>query len=474
MTFAPANQEFVERFGDQLPPDRFSRADARFLIEQRGLATGQPDSLVARPRSTAEVALIVRQANAANVAVIPYGGGTGLVGGQIRSAGPPSLILSCERMKKISKIKPETRVVTTQSGVVLSDLHAALGQQDMIFPLSLGAQGECQIGGNLATNAGGAQVLKYGNMRDLCLGIEAVLPTGEVFNGLSELRKDNTGYDLRHLLIGAEGTLGIITAATLRIFPKPVQQCTAILNIRDLGDALSILEQARIKLDDRVTAFELINLTGVDLVGKHLPDVRIPIAEKSEWMVLIEVVSLIEGDLDSAFNAFVEAEIESGRITNGTVAQSAKQRDEIWTFRETIPLGNRREGAIASHDISVPLDVVASFIESTSRHFHRQYDVRINCFGHVGDGNLHYNIFPGAGRVASDYRNVKAHISDYVYKAVLDTGGSISAEHGIGRFKKAQLAATADPTKLGVMAAVKKALDPNGIMNPGALIDVPS
>ena len=401
---------------------------------------------------------------------MPFGGGTGLVGGQVAEDGPKSLILSLEKMNAVREVYAEENVLIAEAGVILADVQAAADANNRLFPLSLAAEGSARIGGNLATNAGGTSVLRYGNTRDLCLGLEAVMPSGEILNGLSRLRKNNTGYDLRHLLIGSEGTLGIITAAALKLSPKPAKIGTAMLVVESPKAALSLLSLARDQLGEMVSGFELMHKQGIDFLTQYMPDVRQPLDAAPEWTVLIEVGLPAAMDPQSALETLFEEGMEAGLVSDGVIAQSQAQSDAFWTVRESIPEANRRVGSISSHDISVPLGALAGFIEEANQRIDKIGDFRINCFGHVGDGNLHYNVFPQEGRTRADHQNVREEIKRTVHDLTHELGGSVSAEHGVGRLKVDDLERYGDPTKLTAMRAIKTALDPFGIMNPGAVL----
>ncbi|WP_299688196.1 FAD-binding oxidoreductase [uncultured Tateyamaria sp.] len=454
---------------DLLPEDRFAVADAAYLEEPRGRYAGQA-GLLALPRATQEVAVLVQAAAALRIPVIPYGGGTGLVGGQVAPDGPRPLILSLERMTAIRAVYPQENVLIADAGAILADVQAAAAVENRLFPLSLAAEGSARIGGNLSTNAGGTGVLRYGNARDLCLGLEAVMPDGSILKGLSRLRKDNTGYDLRHLLIGAEGTLGIITAAALKLFPRPAQTGTALFHVASPEAALTLLSLARNQIGDGVTAFELIHRQGFDFLAETMPDVENPWTETPDWSVLIEV-GLPHGiaPQDALAQLYLAAS-EQGLSHDGLIAQNARQAQAFWTVRETIPEANRRIGSVSSHDISVPLGAIATFIQQANAQIASLGAFRINCFGHVGDGNLHYNVFPVPGKSRSDHEAERDQIKRLVHDLVHELGGSVSAEHGVGRLKVDDLERYGDPTKLAAMRAIKSALDPHGIMNPGTIL----
>ena len=443
---------------------------ASYLLEPRDLFRGQA-SLVLRPGSTEEVAAIVSYCNERRIGIIPYGGGTGLVGGQLSGDDPAPIVLSLERMDQIRAVVPEENAMIVEAGVILQDAQEAADAANRLFPLSLAAQGSARIGGNLSTNAGGVQVLRYGNARDLCLGIEAVMPNGEILHGLKTLRKDNTGYDLRHLLTGAEGTLGVITAAALKLFPKPGEQVTAMLAVPSPAAAVGLLRMMQDWLGDTVTAFELIKGQGIEFLDKVLPGFTDPLPERPEWRVLTEISGGGKTGLEHRTQDALEAAFDAGFVTNGAVASSEGQRANMWNIREHLPEANRRVGSVSSHDISLPIGQVAGFLERADgvvRNIDSAF--RINCFGHMGDGNLHYNVFPPEGRAHRDYDNLRKTVRQAVHDLVAEMDGSVSAEHGIGRLKTADLVRYGDPTKVATMRAIKAALDPNGIMNPGAVL----
>ena len=463
--------EFIDKAQTQLPKDTLREVPGSYLEEPRSILKGSKNSILALPQSTKEVSTIVNFCRATGVGIIPYSGGTGLVGGQVNPTDDPVVILSTSKMNKIRKIYPDERVVIVDSGVILDDLQKAVEEDDLFFPLSLASQGSCRIGGNLATNAGGVQVLKYGNIRDLCLGIEAVLPNGEVFNGLKRLRKDNTGYDIKNLLIGSEGTLGVITGASLRLFPKPNHVATAILSVRSPSIALELLNNAQEFLDERVSSFELIGQKAIEFIKKVLPSIKVPIKSSLSWFVLIEITSSQDQKIKDTFEEFIQLALAKNLVEDGIIAQSEEQRKTFWSFRESIPEANRLVGSIVSADISLPLSEVAGFIETVSEKISSISDCQINCFGHVGDGNLHYNLFRNWNKPISNYENSAPDLSRLVYDEVVSRNGSISAEHGIGRLKKEQFLQTADRVKVETMKAIKNAMDPSGLFNPGVLLD---
>ncbi len=465
-----ADPSFVAGLAAELPDGTLLPPEPRYLVEPRGRWIGQAGA-VALPRTVGDVSVILQAANRARVGVVPWGGGTGLVGGQLMPKGPAPIVLSLERMSALRGVYPAENAMVVEAGMILRQVQAEAEKLGRIFPLALASEGSCRIGGNLSTNAGGLNVLRYGNTRDLCLGIEAVLPDGTVFNGLKRLRKDNTGYDLRHLLIGAEGTLGVITAASLRLYPKPAEAGTALLAVASPAAALELLALAEQRLSGMISGFELINRMGIDFLAEVMPDVSSPLADNPEWMVLIDI------GLPSGFGAaqvhlaaLFEAALAAGLSPDGVIASSEAQRARLWRIRESIPEANRRIGAVSSHDISVPLSLIPEFIAKAGPVLAQIGEFRINCFGHLGDGNLHYNVFPTRGKSRIDHENQREAIKTCVHDLVDSLGGSVSAEHGLGRLKVDDLTRYGDAGKLFAMRAIKAALDPNGIMNPGAVL----
>lgn len=440
-------------------------ADPAYLEEPRGIYHGRP-GFVARPTSTDQVAQIVRLAGQKRIGLIPYGGGTGLVGGQISTFGPVPLIVSLEKMNTIRNVFASENTIVAEAGAVLSDVQSAAEEVGRLFPLSYGSQGSARIGGALAVNSGGLNVLRYGMARDLCLGIEAVLPDGQVLNGLKRLRKDNTGYDLRHLLIGSEGTLGIITAAALKLVPRPSNRATAFISVPDPAAALELLSLFQNHAGETVSAFELIAGTSFDFLAEAFPDMRQPLTTRPAWSVLVELGAGPGVSTEDLLLKTFEIALDAGLAEDGAIAQSDAQRDAFWQLRESIPLANKAIGAIASHDVSLPLSEIPQFIKAGEATFGQK--IRVNTFGHLGDGNLHYNFFPPKG-AARDAFNA-GDLSTQVHDMVVARGGSFSAEHGLGRMKADALERYGDPAKLSVMRTLKQALDPLGIMNPGAVL----
>lgn len=432
--------------------------------------------MVLCPDSTEIIAGIIGFCAKHRIGVVPFGGGTGVVGGQVGGQGAPDgvrpIVLSLERMSRIRRVMPDENALITDAGVTLAEIQAEAAGVNRLFPLSLASEGSCQIGGNLATNAGGVQVLRYGNARDLCLGIEAVLPDGSILHGLKTLRKDNTGYDIRNLLIGAEGTLGIITGAVLKLFPRPGATVTAMLSTSGPASAIALLRHLQDQLGDNVTAFELIKRQGVEFL-RGSPGFMDPLPGDPAWRVLVEVTGAAESGLEQRAEHVMSDAFARGFAQDGVIASSETQRQSIWAIRERQPEGNRRVGAVASHDIALPIGRIAEFIRRADEHVAAIFDrLRINCFGHLGDGNLHYNIFPPEGENAADHAHLRGELRAAIHDLVHAFDGSISAEHGIGRFKTDDLIRYGDPARLAAMRAIKRALDPYGIMNPGAVLRV--
>lgn len=439
-----------------------------YLVEPRGRFAGQA-GLVAAPRNVDEVAAVVRACAAARVGIVPRGGGTGLVAGQVMADGPAPLILSLERMTAARGIWPEENVMIAEAGMTLQAVRDAAAGAGRLFPLSLASQGTAAIGGCLSTNAGGVTALRHGTARALCLGIEAVLPDGSIVHDLKRLRKDNTGYALRDLLIGAEGSLGIITAASLKLVVPPPNVGTAMVQVPTPQAALTLLALAERHMAGNVTAYELIAGQSLAFLSETLPLIRHPLPGAA-WSVLIEVGLPLGMDPQAALEALFAEAAAQDLVLDGVIAQSGQQAADFWSLREHIPEANRRIGAIASHDISLPLSEIAGFIQQAGAALAARADVRLNCFGHLGDGNLHFNIFPAKGRGRSEYDDQRKALSRLVHQMVVDRGGSFSAEHGVGRLKVEDLQRWGDPARLAAMRAIKTALDPLGIMNPGAVL----
>jgi FAD/FMN-containing dehydrogenase len=418
---------------------------------------------VVRPASTREVAAVVALCAREEIAVVPQGGNTGLVGGSVPTGGRREIVLSLGRMNRILAIDVLNDTLTVEAGCVLAAVQKAAQDAGRLFPLSLAAEGSCQIGGNLSTNAGGVNVLRYGTAREQVLGLEVVLPDGRVWNGLRALRKDNTGYDLKQLFLGAEGTLGIITAAVLRLFPKPSATATAWIALENPRAAVELLGVLRERVGDRLSAFELISRACLEAVQRHSRDVQDPLAAVHPWHVLAEFADSGEPD---ALRERVEAALadcaERGALRDAAIAQSGEQSRGLWRIRETIP---EAQFTNVKHDISVPVSKIPEFVDQAGRALAAVFpDVEIYCFGHVGDGNLHYNV----GSEALMPR--REQVSRIVYDTLDAFGGSISAEHGLGQLKREEIRRHKDPLELELMRALKRTLDPKGLMNPGKLL----
>jgi FAD/FMN-containing dehydrogenase len=446
-----------------------------YVVDWRGVYRGAA-AAVARPANTAQVAAVMKLCAETGTPVVPQGGNTGMCGASVPNAAGNEIVLSLARMNKIIDVDPLNNTLTAEAGCVLASIQQAAADAGRLFPLSLGAEGSCQIGGNLSTNAGGVNVLRYGNTRDLVLGLEVVLPDGRIWNGLRGLRKDNTGYDLKHLFIGAEGTLGIITAATLKLFPRPAANATAWMAVRDPEAALRLLALMRRHCNDRITAFELISQHSLELVWKHVPGTRDPLAEPSPWVVLTELAdagdeATLRADLERALEAALQEEL----VVDAVIAESRSQAQALWHMRESIPEGARQESVMVyRHDIAVAVGRIPEFIREAQAALEARFPgVRLICFGHLGDGNLHYNAYLPE-RLRSDAAAREAHdVTETVYDIVQRYGGSFSAEHGIGLSKVAELARYKSAVELDLMRTVKRALDPQGLLNPGKVLQAP-
>jgi len=427
---------------------------------------------VVRPGSTAEVAAVMRACAAARAAVVPQGGNTGLVGGGVPDASGTQVLLSLTRLNRIREIDAANLTLTAEAGCVLQAVQQAAAAEGLLFPLSLAAEGSCTIGGVLATNAGGTQVLRFGNARELCLGLEVVMADGEVWNGLSGLRKDNTGYSLRDLFVGSEGTLGIITAATLKLAPQPAAVTTAWAGCDTLAQAVALLALARARLGAGLTGFEAMGRFALDLTARHFPTLPRPLPGAA-WGVLLEQ-SDTEGEAQARerFEALLGTALEAGHIGDAVVAESLAQSHGLWQVRESIPLAQAAEGLNVKHDISLPISLIADFVAATDADLLRRFPgVRLVNFGHLGDGNLHYNVQVPEGVAAAQFlQQHEADINELVYEAVAARGGSFSAEHGIGAFKREELVRYKSPVALALMRRIKQALDPEGLLNPGRVI----
>lgn len=428
---------------------------------------------VVRPASAVEVAAVVRLCAAAGIAIVPQGGNTGLVVGSIPDKTGTQIVLSLQRMNRVRALDPENMTLTVEAGCILQQVQETAVQAGLLFPLSLAAEGSCTIGGNLSTNAGGTQVLRYGNARELCLGLEVVTAQGEIWNGLSGLRKDNTGYDLRHLMMGSEGTLGVITAATLKLFAQPAAQLTAWASVADLQSAVKLLGLAQRQLGASLTGFEVMSQFSLGLVAKHLPHLQVPLYEQSPWCVLLE---LSDGESEDharqQLGTLLESAWDDEWVGDAIVAQNLTQAQALWQVRESISMAQAKEGLNIKHDISLPISRIAEFVAETDALLQTRFPgVRLVNFGHLGDGNLHYNVQAPAGVDSQDFlQEQEQDINTLVFDQVLRHQGSISAEHGIGTLKATTLPRYKDPTALAMMRAIKQALDPQNLLNPGKVL----
>ncbi len=424
---------------------------------------------VVRPGSTAEVAAVVKACAAHGTSIVPQGGNTGLVVGSVPDDSGTQVVLSLTRMNAVRALDKDNLTLTVEAGCVLQHLQDVAEQAGFLFPLSLAAEGSCTIGGNLGTNAGGTQVLRYGNARDLCLGLEVVTAQGEVWHGLTGLRKDNTGYDLRHLMIGSEGTLGIITAATLKLYPLPAATLTAWAAVPSMEAAVQLLGMAHHTLGPGLTGFEVMGQFALSLVDKHYPQLRVPLFKDQPWCVLLENSDCeSEAHARQQFEALLETAMAAGCVTDAVVAENIAQARGLWHIRESIPLAQAEEGLNIKHDISIPVSRIPAFVAETDALLEREIPgVRLVDFGHLGDGNLHYNVQAPAGADGKAFlRDWEDQVNTLVFDQVARFEGSISAEHGVGELKAHKLPSYKDPTALAMMRALKQALDPQNILNP--------
>lgn len=442
-----------------------------YLTENRGLYHGA-SPLVLKPGSTAEVSAILKLASETGTAIVPVSGRTGLVGGQVPREESQDVLLSLERMNKIREVDPVADVIVADGGAILADVQKAAEAHDRLFPLSLGSEGSCRIGGNLATNAGGTAVLAYGNMRQLCLGLEVVLPTGEIWDGLRRLKKDNSGYDLRDLFIGAEGTLGVITGAVLKMYPRPRGKQVAYVGLSSPEAALQLFEKASQRCGSALTGFELMPRIGIEFTTRHIPGVRDPLASVHPWYALVDISTSDSAETAETMMQELLAEaFEAGLVSDAAIAASLAQQDAFWHLRESMSDVQKPEGGSIKHDVSVPVSRIPTFLAEADAAVHALIpDARICAFGHLGDGNIHYNISQpvGADKAAfiARWREVNAVVHAVVHRHT----GSISAEHGVGQLKRDELAASRPAIETELMRRIKQAFDPAGIMNPGKVI----
>jgi FAD/FMN-containing dehydrogenase len=430
---------------------------------------------VVRPANTAEVAAVVKACANALTAIVPQGGNTGLVAGSVPDASGQQIVLSLQRMNTVRAIDPDNLTMTVDAGCILHNLQQAAETAGFLFPLSLAAEGSCTIGGNLGTNAGGTQVVRYGNARELCLGLEVVTPLGEIWQGLTGLRKDNTGYDLRHLMIGSEGTLGVITAATIKLYPLPAARLTAWAAVPSMEAAVQLLGMAHQHLGAGLTGLEVMGQFALSLTDKHFPNLRVPLYKDTPWCVLLENSDHeSESHARHLFENLLKAAMNAGCVTDAVVAENMSQAQALWQIRESITSAQAQEGLNIKHDISIPISQIPAFVQATDAVLLKEIPgVRLVNFGHLGDGNLHYNVQAPQGQDDKVFvREMEDRVSTLVFESVARFKGSISAEHGIGSQKVDKLPRYKDPVALGMMRAIKQALDPQNIMNPGRVIPI--
>ena len=444
---------------------------APYLVDERGRYHGKAPMIV-RPSSTNEVVAVLRICSEESVPIVPQGGNTGLCGAATPFEHGGEIVLSLTRMNKVREIDPLNYTITVEAGVILADVQKAAAEADRLFPLSLGGEGTARIGGNLSTNAGGTGVLRYGTARELALGLEVVLPDGRIWDGLSGLRKDNTGYDLKHLFIGAEGTLGIITAAVLKLFPMPRDLQTAFVAVPSPFAAIDLLSRAKSATDDRVTAFEWIPRLPLEFTLRHIAGARDPLADHHDHYVLMEFSA---GDAAVGLRELMERILadgmDAGLVIDATIAESGAQASDFWRLRETLPEAQKHEGASLKHDVSVPISSIAAFLEQASAAVTEAVPgIRICAFGHLGDGNVHFNLSQPEGADGAAFLARQEEINRIVHDIVVSMRGSISAEHGIGRLRRDELAHYKQDVALDLMRRIKATLDPNGIMNPGKVL----
>ena len=463
----------IRTLADLLGADQVltSAADmSAYLADWRGRYRGAATCVV-RPASTAAVAAVVRACAEAAMPIVPQGGNTGLCGAATPAGDGHAVVVSLTRLNRVRQIDTANNTMTVEAGCVLATLQAAAAQAGRLFPLSLAAEGSCQIGGNLSTNAGGVQVLRYGNARDLTLGLEVVLASGEIWDGLRGLRKDNTGYDLKHLFIGAEGTLGIITAAVLKLFPLPRANATAWLAIASPAAAVRLLADLQARFASTLTACELVSDVALGLVRQHIPGPH-PALSASPWHLLIELsAGGDEGELREALGALLAEALASGTISDAVLAQSGEQARRLWAMRENIGEAQRIDGLSIKHDVSVPISRLPEFVERADQALTEAFPgLRIVAFGHIGDGNLHYNQSQAAAGLNAAFLAAQPTVNRIVHDLVDELGGSISAEHGIGQLKRDELLRYKSPVEIEMMRTIKRVLDPQGLMNPGKVL----
>ena len=441
-----------------------------YLLEERGLFRGE-SSLLLKPQNTEEVSKILKLCNKYNIKIVPQGGRTGLCGGTIPSENGQEIMLSLERMNKIKDLNEANFTITVDAGCILNNIQNIADEKNFLFPLSLASEGSCTIGGNLSTNAGGINVLRYGMARDLVLGIEVVLANGEIWSNLTSLRKDNRGYDLKQLFIGSEGTLGIITSAVLKLFPAPRNIETALFAIPNTDAAIELLGLARNASADLLNAYELVSRIGMEMVIKHIPGAKEPIKDKYEWYVLIEFSSSSKNNLRQQMEDLFELALNKKIVLDGVIAESTQQRKDLWVLRDGLNEAQKPEGGSIKHDISVPINNVSKFIDSASKCVKKFIpSSRVVAFGHIGDGNIHFNISQPLKQDKNEFLNKWNDVNKLVFDIVESLNGSFSAEHGIGKLKRKELQTYNPKIEIDLMKSIKSTFDPNNILNPGKVL----
>jgi FAD/FMN-containing dehydrogenase len=471
---------------DRPAPGLVDRLEA--IVGERGLVTGDHEkepfevdwrgqyhgraAFVVKPATTDEVARVVTLLAQEKIAMVPQGGNTSLCGASVPDESGTQAVINLSRMNRVRAVDPDNNTMTVEAGCVLAALQKVADDHVRLFPLSLGAQGSCEIGGNLSTNAGGTGVLRYGNTRELVLGLEVVLPDGRVWDGLRGLRKDNTGYDLKQLFVGAEGTLGIITAAVLKLFPKPRSQATAFVAIESPAAAVALLGALRETCGERITGYELMARICLDLVLEHIPAARDPLSARHPWYVLVELSDSAPGEATrELLEASLGEAVETGLVRDAVVAASQAQREALWRLREDVSEAQKLDGVSIKHDVSVPVSRVPDLIALASAALEARWpDIRIVAFGHVGDGNIHYNCSKSQRQEAADFFAQAPDVNHAVYEVVKELGGSISAEHGLGVLKRDEIRLYKSALELDLMRSIKRTLDPHGLMNPGKVL----
>lgn len=465
------NSETLSRLKNAVGPKGFSEDTAIIaphLEEWRSKYKGS-SSLLLMPATTTEVAAILAICHETNTPVVPQGGNTGLVGGQI--AFNREVVLSLSRMNRVRSVDPAAQTITVEAGVILAEVQRAADEAGLLFPLSLASEGSATIGGNISTNAGGVSVLRYGMARDLVLGLEVVLADGRVLDLLRTLRKDNTGYDLKQLFVGSEGTLGVITAAALKLFAKPTDRCTGFVAVPSPAAAVRLLAELQVTTGGQISAFELVPRIGIQLVTAHIPGARDPLNSQSPWYVLLEATGAVQFNLNSMIETALTKATEKGTVTDAVIASNEAQRAALWALRENMSEAQKREGASIKHDVSVPVSAIPLFLEqAVSAVLRKIPGARPVSFGHIGDGNIHFNFSAPKGGDEAPFLAHWNEIQRIVHDIVHEFGGSISAEHGIGVQKRDQLPLYKSPQEIELMRTLKRTFDPKNILNPGKVI----